>query len=262
MGCSGQSSLEEKKEDNIISSQSNLKDKKENDKAILQNQNIVDVNKEKQEKVLKKVEEDVKEEKIEEKEEKKLKKSKKIIKKKKIKKKISKKEIKKEKEEEKEEEKEKGNDILENNNNSQEKNDNLPKKLCLEDKKENNAYPNQLNSNDNNTFPIGTKFEKALNSNFKYFNVFWYDPNKTNDFNCFKKCFENVEFCRKYNLESSINFFKKEKISEWIVVTPGSKGKELIQNLEKFRCIYSFFIYCIDSKSHESCAKNIKKLDV
>ena len=43
-------------------------------------------------------------------------------------------------------------------------------------------------------FPQGTKYEEELNSIFKYFNVFWYDPNRDNDFDCFKKCFENVQF--------------------------------------------------------------------
>ena len=31
-------------------------------------------------------------------------------------------------------------------------------------------------------FPQGTKYEKELNLNFKYFNVLWYDPNKVNEF--------------------------------------------------------------------------------
>ena len=57
-----------------------------------------------------------------------------------------------------------------------------------------------------------------------------------------------------------INFFKAESISEWIVVTSGSKGKELIEKLEKFDCIKSFFIYCYDVKFNEIWAKNIKKV--
>jgi len=112
----------------------------------------------------------------------------------------------------------------------------------------------------NNIFPRGSEYEKELNSNFKYFNVFWYDQNKTNDFNLFKKCFENVQFYKAHELNSIINFFKKESISEWIVITTGSKGKELIQNLESNNCIKSFFIYCQNTKLHESWAKNIKKV--
>ena len=112
----------------------------------------------------------------------------------------------------------------------------------------------------NNIFPRGSEYEKELNSNFKYFNVFWYDENKTNDFNLFKKCFENVQFYKAHNLNSIIDFFKKESISEWIVITNGSKGKELIQNLEKNNCIKSFFIYCQNTELHKSWAKNIKKV--
>ena len=61
-------------------------------------------------------------------------------------------------------------------------------------------------------------------------------------------------------INSLINFFKTESISEWIVVTPGSKGKDLIEKLEKFDCIKTFFIYCYDVKLNESLAKNIKKV--
>ena len=112
----------------------------------------------------------------------------------------------------------------------------------------------------NNIFPRGSEYEKELNTNFQYFNVFWYDQNKTNDFYLFKKCFENVQFYKAHDLNSIINFFKKESISEWIVVSSGSKGKELIQNLENINCIKSFFIYCQNTKLHESWAKNIKKV--
>ena len=119
----------------------------------------------------------------------------------------------------------------------------------------------QCNSKDinYNTFPRDTKYEKELNSNFKYFNVFWYNPNKTNDFDLFKKCFENVEFCKGYNLYSTINFFKKQTTSEWIVITTGSHGEELILNLGNFECIKTFFIYCMNIEHHE-WAKKIKKV--
>jgi len=77
-------------------------------------------------------------------------------------------------------------------------------------------------------FPQGTKYEKELNLNFKYFNVFWYDPNKLNEYKYFKKCFENVQFYKANDLEESLRFFEKEYLSEWIVITPGSKGEELV----------------------------------
>ena len=108
-------------------------------------------------------------------------------------------------------------------------------------------------------FPIGTIYEKELNLNFKYFNVFWYDPNNTNDFEYFEKCFENVQFCKNNDLNSSIDFFKKESIYEWIVITPGSKGKELISNLGNFECIKSFFIFCRNPDFHK-WANNMKKV--
>ena len=77
-------------------------------------------------------------------------------------------------------------------------------------------------------FPQGTKYEQELNLNFKYFNVFWYDPNKLNEYKYFKKCFENVQFYKDNDLEESLRFFEKEYLSEWIVITPGSKGEELV----------------------------------
>ena len=110
-----------------------------------------------------------------------------------------------------------------------------------------------------NNFPKGTIYEKELNLNFKYFNVFWYDPNKTNDFDLFKKCFENVKFYKNYDLKTIIHFFKTESIYEWIIITPGFQGKELISNLENLNCIKAFFIYCKNPKYH-NWAKNIKKV--
>ena len=48
--------------------------------------------------------------------------------------------------------------------------------------KSSNENDKEKNETEENTFPQGTKYEEELNSNFKYFNVFWYDPNKSNDF--------------------------------------------------------------------------------
>ena len=78
--------------------------------------------------------------------------------------------------------------------------------------------------------------------------------------NTLKKCFKNVQFEKGKDINEIIDFFKTESVSEWIVVTPGSKVKELIEKLEKFDCIKSFFIYCFDVKVNELWAKNIKKI--
>ena len=125
----------------------------------------------------------------------------------------------------------------------------------------------QLQSNNNNiekikyNFPKGTIYEKELRTNFRYFNIFWYDPNGTNDFDFFKNCFINVRLVKGTNLESVINFFKKElSTDEWIVITPGSKGEELIKNLEKIQCIYAFFIYCKKTELYENLSKQISKV--
>ena len=74
-------------------------------------------------------------------------------------------------------------------------------------------------------FPQGTKYEEELNSNFKYFNVFWYDPNRDNDFDCFKKCFENVQFLKSYDLESTINFLKKNQYLNGLLLLQVRKEK-------------------------------------
>ena len=117
-----------------------------------------------------------------------------------------------------------------------------------------------LNNNNKNTFPKGTKYEKELNSNFKYFNVFWYDPNKTNDLTNFINCFENVQCFFSNDLESAINLFKKQSIFEWIVITPGKKGEELIYNLQIFENIKAFFIFCGNIKYHEQWVKKYNKV--
>ena len=108
-------------------------------------------------------------------------------------------------------------------------------------------------------FPRYTKYEKELNSNFKYFNIFWYTPNKTNDFVSYIKCFENVEFYKGDTIKSIIDFFKINSISDWIVISPGFQGKEIISNLENFQCIKTFFIYCRNPNYHK-WANNIKKV--
>lgn len=120
--------------------------------------------------------------------------------------------------------------------------------------------PQSQKAKTNNSFPQGTEYEKRLNFNFKNFDVFWYDPNNSNDYDNFIYCFENVRFCKSNNLDSTIQFFKNESVSDWIVVTPGSKGEELIKNLENFECIKAFFVYCENTEFHEKWAKNIKKV--
>ena len=121
--------------------------------------------------------------------------------------------------------------------------------------KSNQHNPQKIKIEESNNFPRDSKYEKELNSNFKYFNVFWFDPNKTNDYNLFEKCFENVQFHQSDDINSMINFFEKETILEWIIISNGTQVKELVQNLENNNCIKSFFIYCPDKKLHESWAK-------
>jgi hypothetical protein len=73
------------------------------------------------------------------------------------------------------------------------------------------------------------------------------------------KCFENVEFYKGDTIKSIIDFFKINSISDWIVISPGFQGKEIISNLENFQCIKTFFIYCRNPNYHK-WANNIKKV--
>ena len=52
---------------------------------------------------------------------------------------------------------------------------------------------------------------------------------------------------------------KEISYEEWIIITPGSKGEELIKNLEDIKCIYAFFIYCGNIELHEKWTKNINQ---
>ena len=110
-------------------------------------------------------------------------------------------------------------------------------------------------------FPQGTKYKKELNLNFKYFNILWYDPNKVNEFENFKKCFENVHFYKINDLESTLKFFEKESSFEWIVIAPGSKREELINILEENQFIKAFFVYCTNIHVHKKWAKRKKKVE-
>ena len=131
---------------------------------------------------------------------------------------------------------------------------------------EENLYPNKDSLNKNNKkfdkkFPQGTSYEKELMINFKYFNVFWYDPNNTNDYDNFKICFKNVRFIKGNNLKSMFSVFTDETPpNEWIIITPGSKGEEMVHNLEKNKFVHAFFVYCKNTKLHEKWAKSIKKV--
>ena len=132
---------------------------------------------------------------------------------------------------------------------------------------QNNIGNNNIQQTQNNTtginknaFPKGTKYEKELNSKFRYFDVFWYDPNQTNDFDNFLKCFERVRYYKTHELDAVKKFFMDESLSKWIVITPGSKGEELIRNLENFECIKAFFVFCGNVKLHENWVKKEKKV--
>ena len=119
---------------------------------------------------------------------------------------------------------------------------------------------NNTTANNKNTFPKGTKYEKELSSKFRYFDVFWYNPNQTNDFDNFRKCFERVRYHIHHELETVKKFFMNESLTKWIVITPGSKGEELIRNLENFECIKAFFVFCGNIKFHENWTKKVKKV--
>ena len=103
--------------------------------------------------------------------------------------------------------------------------------------------------------------EKKLRLNFRYFNIFWYDPNKSYDFDDFTKCFENVQLYKGFDLDSIINFFNKESsLEEWIVISPGSKGEELISKLHEKQSIKAFFIFCFKPELHEEWIKKYEKI--
>ena len=102
---------------------------------------------------------------------------------------------------------------------------------------------------------------EELQLNFKYFNIFWYDPNQTQDFNYFNKCFSYVQFYKGFKLESIINFFNKESsLEEWIVISPGSEGEELVSKLHEKESIRAFFIFCLNTKEHEGWIKKYEKI--
>ena len=123
--------------------------------------------------------------------------------------------------------------------------------------------PEKENDSDNEEYilPQGTKYEKELSLNFKYFNIFWFDPNKSEDYKNYKKCFKNVQFYIEFDIESTINFFNKDSYyDEWIVITPGSKGEELISKLHENQSIRAFLIFCFKPELHEKWIKKYEKV--
>ena len=55
-------------------------------------------------------------------------------------------------------------------------------------------YYNNSSITNNNISQNYKKYEEILNRDFKYFNIFWFHPKITKEYNNFIKCFENVEF--------------------------------------------------------------------
>ena len=110
-------------------------------------------------------------------------------------------------------------------------------------------------------YSLNTKEEKELQYNFKYFNVFWFDPNNTKDFDYFKKSFQKVKFCKGTELEKVIEFFNKESsIEEWILILPGSKCEELISKLKEKNNIKGFFIFCFKPELYKDLSKKFEKI--
>ena len=120
---------------------------------------------------------------------------------------------------------------------------------------------NEENVLDNIIFDDETDAEKELRLNFRYFNIFWFDPNKSKDFLYFTRYFKNVQFYKGFDLESVINFFNKNSsLEEWIVISPGSKGEELVSKLHEKQSIKAFFIFCFKAELHQEWIKKYEKI--
>ena len=117
------------------------------------------------------------------------------------------------------------------------------------------------NEKESESFLHGTNYEEELFSNFKYFNIFWFDPNKSHDFDHFIKYFENVQIYKGFDIETVLNFFKKESsIEEWIVITPGTKGEELVSKLHENKSIKAFCVFCFNPQFHQEWVKKYEKI--
>ena len=120
---------------------------------------------------------------------------------------------------------------------------------------QNSDINNDVNNSEIN-FSSEINYEKELSQNFKYFNVFLYEPNNTNYFERFENFFQNVLFIKEKDIKSSIEFFEKESSSdEWIVVICDYNGEELIKKLEENECINAFFVFCWNAGLYESQIK-------
>ena len=128
-------------------------------------------------------------------------------------------------------------------------------------KKEKDLKP--LNKNEKKEvliFPKGSEYEKELNLNFKYFNIFWFDPNNSLDFNKYKTCFKNVNTFQGFDLESTLKFFEKtSSLEEWILLII-SNEEELISKLHQNQSINAFFIYCLKPELLEKLVKKYEKI--
>lgn len=107
-----------------------------------------------------------------------------------------------------------------------------------------------------------TNYKEQMKNMFKYFNVYWFDPNNSISYDEWKEGpFNKIELIIEKDAQKIISFFQEySSIEEWIIITPGTKGEDLIKELYKFKCINSFIIYCFNPENHKNWAKKYDKI--
>jgi FMN phosphatase YigB (HAD superfamily) len=89
-------------------------------------------------------------------------------------------------------------------------------------------------------------------------NLLWHDPEVFNQ--------ENKEFCQKFSKEFA-NFrrfhnttdvfeFLHNERKRWIVITSGSKGKELIEKINQLPSVLGVVFFCANKEFHANWSKD------
>ena len=100
-----------------------------------------------------------------------------------------------------------------------------------------------------------------LKTKFKYFNIYWFDPNNSNDFDELKNNIDSVSVETGSTIDSIVEFFNNySDFDEWIVISTGKLGNELISKIHNKKMIHAFLIYCQHPEYHVNWAKNFPKI--
>ncbi len=108
---------------------------------------------------------------------------------------------------------------------------------------------------------LGAMIEETMHKDFQYFNIFIYDPSGSQDINTWIKPCANIGLRYSRDKDNTIKFFQNyDSLEEFIVITPGRMGEELISQIHNNPHIKAFIVFCQNLEAHKPWAKKYEKI--